>query len=61
MGIEKILIYVFAAIITLYIAFTLISSFAAITPGSAIFGWIIFIVLFIAVILGIIGFFREFF
>ena len=59
--IAKIFATIISLIIVLYIAYIIITSFIEITPGFAIFGWGIFIVILIFTILGIIAFFRDLF
>lgn len=61
MAIEKMIISIVTAVIALFIVFVLVSSFAAVVPGFAAFGWLIFIVIFIAIILGILSFIKAIF
>jgi hypothetical protein len=61
MNLEKIITSIFVSIIALFIIFTFVSSFAKINPTFSVFGWIIFIFVLIAVILGIYGVIRELF
>jgi hypothetical protein len=57
--IAKIFATAIGIILTIYIAYVLITSLVTITPGFAIIGWAVFIIILIVAILGLIAFFRN--
>jgi hypothetical protein len=57
--IAKILAYVIGLIVTIYIAYVLISSLVTVTPGFALIGWVFMIIIILGGILFMLYLFKN--